>query len=394
MVYLDYAASAPARPRALRAWMDAPVEANPSSPHGPGRAARALLDQAREEIALALGAQAAEVILTASGTEADALAVRGLFAARNADGTRPYLLIGATEHHAVSDNAQMAPGARVVTIPVDGDGRIDMDWVADHLRDHGDQTALISVMRANNETGTVQDIDTLVALSEACGVSVHTDAVQAAGRLAFEFDVAHLAAASFSGHKVGGPVGTGILLAARREQLKPVIGGGGQERGVRSGTVDVRGARALAAALTEAVAEQRAGAPAHLEQLLAPLDALVASHELTTSRTPAAPAAHLPGLRCFTARGCPSEVLLYLLDQHGIAVSAGAACNAGVARPSEVLMAMGLPADDAATMLRVSVGHASTAQDVAALVAALPEVLDRAHQVGQRSRPAAEVSDE
>jgi cysteine desulfurase len=378
-IYLDYAAGAPLRPEAMAAYLDADVPGNPHALHRPARLARRVLDEAREAIALSLGAQPAEVVFTSGGTESDALAVRGIYHARQHDAARPFLLIGATEHHAVLDNARLlsqgagiAAGARVVEIPVSPTGVADLDFVADHLRAHGDQTALISLMGANNETGTVQSVADVAEMAAGFGVPVHSDWVQCAGRMSLDFGGSGLAAASCSAHKLGGPVGIGVLLVGRRTAVAPLVGGGGQERGLRSGTVDARGAAAFAAALTAAQREDHAA----LDALLAPLDALVAAHPALTSVTPVA--GRLPGLRNFTVAGARGEALVYLLDQAGLACSTGSACTAGVAGPSHVLMAMGLDRAAASSALRVSVGWGSTAGDVEALVAALPEAIERA----------------
>ncbi|MDR1118701.1 MAG: aminotransferase class V-fold PLP-dependent enzyme, partial [Bifidobacteriaceae bacterium] len=250
-VYLDYAAGAPRHPAAAAAYADADVPGNPHSPHRPGRLARRVLDDARDQVAAALGAEAAHVVFTSGGTEADALAVQGIFGGRQAGAAPPFVLIGATEHPAVRENASLlgGRGAQVVEIPVDAAGVISLRFVEEHLSRHGDATALISVMAANNETGALQPVDAVVELAARSGTPVHSDWVQAVGKVPLDFGASGLAAASVSAHKVGGPVGAGALLAARQLTLAPVAGGGGQERGVRSGTQDARSAAAFAAAL-------------------------------------------------------------------------------------------------------------------------------------------------
>jgi cysteine desulfurase len=419
------------RQAAMAAYLEADVPGNPHALHRPARRARQVLDEARDLIAREVGAVSAEVVFTSGGTEADALAVRGVYVARQ-EPARPYLLVGATEHHAVLDNARLLGGtaggdmgatsgdtrttgwpagrpadqisaatggaaggdagatgridagdgasmavARVVAIPVDRSGRADLDFVAQHLRQHGSQTALISLMAANNETGAIQPVAELVELAAEYGVPVHSDWVQAAGKTGLDFGGSGLAAASLSAHKLGGPVGMGALLVARHVAVKPLVGGGGQERGIRSGTVDVRGAAAFAAALAEAGRED----PGRLEALLSPLDAFIQAHSALTALTPAG--RHLPGLRNFTVAGARGETLVYLLDQAGFACSTGSACTAGVARPSHVLAAMGLDEAEASSAVRVSVGHLSTAGHIEALVRALPEVIERAQAAGR-----------
>ncbi|MDR1799821.1 MAG: aminotransferase class V-fold PLP-dependent enzyme [Bifidobacteriaceae bacterium] len=375
--YLDYAAGAPLLPAARDAYLAADVPGNPSALHRAGRRARETAEAAREQIAQALGAQPAEVILTSGGTEADGLAIQGLYRARQAGPTaRPLVLVSAVEHHAVLDNAQLT-GGQVVTIPAGPDGMADLTFVERHLATQADQTALISLMAANNETGALQPVQDLVALAAAAGVPVHCDAVQLVGKAPFSFGVAGLAAATVSAHKLGGPVGVGALLAGRGAAIKPVIGGGGQERGVRSGTIDARGAAGFAAALVAATANTTAEA-ARLEALLAPLDALVAGHPDLSLNTPLG--RHLPGLRNIALAGARGEALVYLLDQQGIAVSTGSACTAGLPQASHVLLAMGQTDEQARSAIRVSLGWATTAADVAALVAALPAAVAAAQR--------------
>ncbi|MDR2454147.1 MAG: aminotransferase class V-fold PLP-dependent enzyme [Bifidobacteriaceae bacterium] len=374
-IYLDYAAGAPLRPAALAAYSEADAPANPHAAHRPGRRARRVLDQAREAVAAACGAASAEVVFTAGGTEADGIALHGLYHARQAARPRPYVVVGATEHAAVSHNAELLAqraGARVVELGVDRDGIVSLSQLAEHLAARGEQTALVSVMAANNETGAIQPVDAVVELAAAAGVPAHSDWAQAGGRLVLDFAASGLAAASLSAHKLGGPVGAGALLVGRGVQIAPALGGGGQERGLRSGTADARGAAGFAAAL----ADGGGAGPAQLEAMLEPLDALVEDHPGLTSLTP--PWAHLPGLRCLAVAGASGEALVYLLDQAGLAVSAGAACAQGAPGPSRALLAMGLDDAAAASALRVSLGHASQADDVAALVAALPRAIERA----------------
>jgi cysteine desulfurase len=385
VVYLDYAATAPLRPEAAAAWAATSAPGNPSSLHAAGRAARASLEDARETIAHVFGAASAEVVFTSGGTEADNLAVAGIFHARQADRSRPHVLVSAVEHHGVLETAALLAarhGARVRLLPVGADGIVRLEAVAEHLAALGDATALISVMAANNETGARQPVERIAELAAAAGVPMHSDVVQAAGKVAWNFGASHLMAASLSGHKLGGPVGVGVLLARRQAPLVAMGGGGGQERGLRSGTLDTRGAAGFAAA---ALAGAEGGATGieqrgkQLEALLAPLDALVAaSGGALVNRTPPA---HTPGIRLVTAPGCAAEVLTYLLDREGIAVSAGSACTAGVVRSSHVLEAMGL-GSEAGSGIRVSLGYASAPQDVAALVAALPSVLELARVAG------------
>jgi cysteine desulfurase len=382
-IYLDYAAGAPLRAAARDAYLAADVPGNPSAVHRPGRRARETVEAARERIALALGAQPAEVLLTGGGTEADGIAVQGLYRARQFDGTggddavaRPFVLVSAVEHHAVLENARLT-GGQVVQIPVGPDGVADLDFVAAHLAAHGGQTALISLMAANNETGAIQPVHQVIELARGAGVPVHCDAVQWVGKAPFRFAEWGLAAATVSSHKLGGPVGVGVLVVGRRTGLRPVIGGGGQERGVRSGTVDARGAAGLAAVVGPVAVPDGAG---RLEAMLAPLDALVAAHPSLSYNTPMADGAHVAGLRNLAVAGARGEALVYLLDQAGLAVSTGSACTAGLPQPSHVLLAMGQTEEQARSAIRVSLGHASVPSDVTALVEALPAAIEAAQR--------------
>jgi len=387
---------------------------NPSSLHKAGRAARRTVEEAREHLAAALGARPGEVIFTASGTEADNLAIKGLFwARRTIDTNRRRILVSAVEHHAVLDPAfWMAAdaGAEVVLLPVDGSGRLDLEALRTELRTSSDQVALISVMWANNEVGAVQPIADVVAAARPYGIPVHSDAVQAVGQLPVHFAASGLHAMSVSGHKIGGPVGVGALLARRDLELTPLIHGGGQERGVRSGTVNAAAIRAFSVAVVDAVAHQ-AGTAQRLADLR---DGLVArvhaavpwavlcgpeiggagaeiatgGAEIATGGAEIAAAAdapgpaRLPGNAHFVFPGCEGDSLLYLLDSRGVECSTGSACQAGVPQPSHVLLAMGLAEDDARCALRFSLGRSSTPADVDALVEVLAEVAARARAAG------------
>ncbi|WP_223148144.1 cysteine desulfurase family protein, partial [Actinotalea sp. JY-7885] len=252
-------------PRAIEAMVDQLGRTgNASSLHDAGRAARRVVEESREAIAARLGARPSEVVLTAGGTEADNLALKGVLWARRAqDPRRRRVLVSAVEHHAVLDPAHWLAeqaGAEVVVLPVDDRGLVDVDALRAELAAHPDEVALVSVMWANNEIGTVQPVRAVVAAAHAHGVPVHADAVQAVGQLAVDFGASGLDAVTVSGHKLGGPVGVGALLARRELGLVPVLHGGGQERGVRSGTLDVAAIRAFAVAVEEAVADQPAEA--------------------------------------------------------------------------------------------------------------------------------------
>ncbi|WP_298806944.1 cysteine desulfurase family protein [uncultured Pseudokineococcus sp.] len=391
-VYADHAASAPVLPEAAEAVLRAlSLTGNASSAHAEGRAARRVLEESRERVAASLGAAADEVVLTSGGTEADALAVTGLYRARREqDPARRRVLVSAVEHPAVLEPARglaAAEGAELVLLPVDERGRLRTDALAAELERHGGATALVSTMWANNETGVLQPLEEVVRLAAAHGVPVHSDAVQAPATQDVDLAASGLAALSVSGHKVGAPVGTGALLLRRGQALAPLVRGGGQERGLRSGTSAVALAAGLATALA-AAARDRPAEAARLAGLRARLLAGVrAGVPDAALRGDERPGASLPGTAMLTLPGCDGDALLYLLDARDVAVSTGSACSAGALRPSHVLAAMGVPDDDARGALRVSLGRTSTAEDVDRLVAVLPEVVVAARRARAATLP-------
>jgi cysteine desulfurase len=374
-------------PEAVRVFTEQMVRTgNPSSLHTSGRAARRVVEESRERSAAALGARPSEVIFTGGGTEADNLAVKGLFwARRTQDPARLRILVSAVEHHAILDPSfWMAEhaGAEIVLLPVDQDGILRVDALADELEAHGDQAALISVMWANNEVGALQPLGDVVGLARRYGVPVHADAVQAVGQVPVDFASSGLDAMTVSGHKFGGPGGIGAFVARRGLALTPVLHGGGQERGVRSGTLDTPAIASFAVALDAAVDAR----PEFVARVGALRDRLVAAvHRAAPDavlRGPSNPAERLPANAHFTFPGCEGDSLLYLLDSAGIECSTGSACQAGVPQPSHVLLAMGLDETDARGALRFSLGRTSVSADVDALAAALPGVVERAHAAG------------
>jgi cysteine desulfurase len=378
MSYLDHAATTPMLPEALDAYVATARElGNASSLHAPGRNARRLVEEARESVAAALGARPSEVIFTGGGTESDNLAVKGIAWARAKAGRRR-IVASAVEHHAVMDAVQwlQEQGADVTWLPVDETGLVSVAGLAEALA--GDDVALVTVMWANNEVGTVQPIAELARVAAAAGVPLHTDAIQAVGQVPVDFAARGVAALSVSGHKLGGPVGVGALLLARDVECTPLLHGGGQERDVRSGTLDVPGIVAFAVAVELAVKAQ--GDYAHRvgglrDELMARVVAAVPEAVRNGH-----PIERLPGNAHFSFPGCEGDALLLLLDAQGIACSTGSACSAGVAQPSHVLLAMGADDDRARSSLRFTLGHTSTSADVDALVAALPAAVERARR--------------
>jgi len=381
MSYLDHAATTPMLPEALDAYVATARElGNASSLHAPGRNARRLVEEARESVAAALGARPSEVIFTGGGTESDNLAVKGIFWARAkaADAKRRRIVASAVEHHAVMDAVLWLAeqGAAVTWLPVDETGLVTANTLAEALV--GNDVALVTIMWANNEVGTVQPIAELARVAAAAGVPLHTDAIQAVGQVPVDFAASGAAALSISGHKLGGPVGVGALLLARDVECTPLMHGGGQERDVRSGTLDVPGIVAFATAVELAVKAQ--GDYAHRvgglrDELVARVEAAVPDAVRNGH-----PIERLPGNAHFSFPGCEGDALLLLLDAQGIACSTGSACSAGVAQPSHVLLAMGADDDRARSSLRFTLGHTSTAADVDALVAALPAAVERARR--------------
>jgi cysteine desulfurase len=380
MAYLDHAATTPMLPEALDAYVDAAANVgNPSSLHAAGRCARRLVEESRERIAAVLGARPSEVVFTSGGTESDNLAAKGLFWAAPAGRRR--VVASSVEHHAVLDAVDWLgthDGATVDLLPVSTSGRIDVQFYRDLLASHADEIAVISAQWANNEVGTIQPVPELAALAAQAGIPFHTDAVQAVGQIPVDFATSGAAALTLTGHKLGGPIGVGALLLGRDVECTPLLHGGGQERDVRSGTLDTPGVVAFSVAVEAAVKNQQE----YATRVGALRDNLVAG---VRSVVPDAvyngdPVDRLPGNAHFSFPGCEGDALLLLLDAQGIACSTGSACSAGVAQPSHVLLAMGAGDNRARSSLRFTLGHTSTQVDVDALLASLPAAVERARR--------------
>jgi cysteine sulfinate desulfinase/cysteine desulfurase-like protein len=407
LVYLDHAATTPMLPEALAAMTEELAHTgNPSSLHNAGRRARRVVEESREQIAQAFGARPSEVVFTSGGTEADNLAIKGMYWARQdgaaeAEGAagaagpwpRPRILATAIEHHAVLDSVQWLAeheGAQVDWLPVDSAGLLSAEVLRAAIERDPGSVALVSVMWANNEVGAIEPVAELAAVAAEHGIPFHSDAVQAAGQLPVSLAASGATALTITGHKIGGPVGAGALLLARAaDDPVPVLHGGGQERDVRSGTLDAAAIRAFAVAVERATAgrDERAARLGLLrdgliEQVLAVVpDAIL--------NGPAPGALRLPGNAHFSFPGCEGDALLMLLDAKGIACSTGSACTAGVAQPSHVLLAMGADRARARGSLRFSLGRSSTAADVDALGAVIGEVVERARRAGRQAAQAA-----
>ncbi|MDQ1582882.1 MAG: cysteine desulfurase [Microbacteriaceae bacterium] len=399
-VYLDHAATTPMLPEAIAAYAEAmSLVGNPASIHSQGQHARRMLEEARETVAASLGCDPIEIIFTSGGTEAINLAIKGLFWARNEGGAlaKPRVLAPGGEHHATIDTLEWLEryeGAEIEWLPLDRWGRIRVDVVEEALARDPDSIALLTLIMANNEVGTIQPVAEVAALAARYGVPVHTDAVAAYGHLPIDFAglrresasaSAGLLALSVSAHKIGGPVGIGALVLSRAATVVPLVHGGGQQRQVRSGTQDV------AAAVSFAVAAQRATAELvfEAERIAALRDRVIAGvaakvPEATLSGAP--DAERLPSNAHFTFPGAQGDSLLFLLDAAGVSVSTGSACQAGIPEPSHVLIAMGRSEQEARGALRITLGRTTTDADVDALLAALPAAYAQASRAGLADR--------
>ncbi len=356
---------------------------NASSLHSAGRQARRVVEESREQLAAALGARPSEIVFTGSGTESDNLAVKGIWWARHdADPRRTRVLASAVEHHAVLDAVEWLAGhegATVEWLEVDEQGRLHPDVLREAIERSPDDVALVTVMWANNEVGTVQPVRRLADIAHEFGVPFHTDAVQALGQLPVDVGASGVDALTLAGHKFGGPLGVGALVLGRDVACVPLLHGGGQERDVRSGTLDTPAVAGLALAAALAVERQ----PALHARLTGLRDDLVrrVQQAVPDAVLNGAPGRdRLPGNAHFSFPGCEGDSLLLLLDARGVEVSTGSACSAGVARPSHVLLAMGAAEVAARSSLRFSLGHSSTRADVDALLDALPGVVERARR--------------
>lgn len=385
--YLDHAATTPMLPQSRAAWLaESEHFGNPSSLHASGRRRRRVVEESRESIAAALGVRPSAVVFTSGGTEADNLAIKGLFWAGSRTRGARTVLSSAIEHHAVLDPLiwlEQEQDAKVDWLPVDELGRVCVDDVLSRLAGE-EPIALCTVMWANNELGTVQPIHSLAAACRSAGVPFHTDAVQALGHLPMDLGSLGATAVTLSSHKIGGPFGVGALILDPAQDITPVLHGGGQERDVRSGTLDAPEIAAFAVAVDHAVRGQQDRA-AHLlalrerlrEGVMAALPGAIINGDPGTG-----PHERLPGNLHVSFPGCEGDLLLMLLDAAGVDCSTGSACTAGIPEPSHVLLAMGADEAGARSSLRFSFGESSTSEDVEAVLAALPGVVDRASRAG------------
>ncbi|MBB1258693.1 cysteine desulfurase family protein [Streptomyces alkaliterrae] len=387
MAYLDHAATTPMLPEAVRELTTQLAHTgNASSLHSAGRRARRTVEEARERLAAALGARPSEIVFTGGGTEADNLAVKGLYWSRRAaDPRRRVVLASPVEHHAVLDAVHWLAdheGAEIEWLPVDEVGRVHPEALREAAERGPERIALATVMWANNEIGTIMPVLELAEVAAEFGFPLHSDAVQAIGQTEVDFDGSGLASMAVTGHKIGGPYGVGALVLGREHTPEPLLHGGGQERDVRSGTLDVPAAAAFAVA-AELAAERRRDFAAQVgalrDELIAAVLAAVPDAVLGGDPNPAG---RLPANAHFAFPGCEGDSLLLLLDAQGIQASTGSACTAGVAQPSHVVLATGADPELARGTLRFSLGHTSTAEDVAALAAAVGPAVERARSAG------------
>jgi cysteine desulfurase len=383
MIFLDAAATTPVRREVLEAmWPYLSGEfGNPSSHHSLGDSAARALADARKTVAAVLGCRPGEITFTSGGTEADNLAVKGIaLARRTADPQLNRVVISAVEHPAVEESARYLErfhGFTVDVVPVDGNGTVAPEALAAVLCE---ETALVSIMYANNEVGTVQPVAALAALARDRGIPFHTDAVQAAGWLPLDVRSLGVDALSISGHKLGAPKGNGLLYIRGRTRMEPLVHGGGQERGRRSGTENVAGAVALATALTLAHADQPALAARvtglrdrFIREVLARVpEALLTGH----------PSDRLPSVASFCFPGTSGESVLLELERQGVICSSGSACAAGSDAPSPVLVALGIEAEVAQTAVRFSFDSSVTAPDLEAAAAAVTAAVGSVRSLG------------
>ena len=375
-IYFDHAATTTMVEPAIAALTDAIKKlGNASSLHSAGRSVRKDLEQAREQIAQAIDCAPSEVIFTATGTEANNLAIKGLYWL-GVKKNKKVIITSTFEHHAVADPiAWLAEheGAQVVAIDVDRNGFVDLKQLATQVEEHKNKIALISIMHANNEVGTIQDINQVVKI--AGDIPVHSDCVQSFGKVELSFKKLGVTAATISAHKIGGPLGVAALILRKGLDIEPVLHGGGQERDLRSGTFNAPGIISFAAAAANAV-DNRKERELKIRELKSELIQTIKKN-IPDAWVNGDQAKSLPGIVSITFPKTDSEGLLLLLDGEGIACSTGSACSAGVQRPSHVLMAMGLTEDETTSTLRFSLSYSNTINEIAKLGSVIATVVAR-----------------
>ena len=374
-IYLDHAATTPMLPAAIDAYARQMAQTgNASSLHAQGRAVRKAVEESRELIAKAAGCDASEIIFTASGTEANNLAIKGFFWSNPSKKT---IVVSAIEHHAVIDPVEWLKeheSAKVIFAPVDNLGVLDLTALEKIVSEHRDDIAVIAIMHSNNEVGTIQPIADVVKI--AGDIPVHTDAVQSFGKIVFDFKALGVTSATISAHKLGGPLGVAALILKRGLDITPLLHGGGQERDIRSSTVNAPGIVSFATAVDQALSNLRDNY-SKMSSLQFQLREDIL-REVPDARINGWAQEILPNILNVTFPGTKNESLLVLLDMAGISASQGSACSAGVQRPSHVLLAMGLSEKEADSTVRFSLGHTSTQEDIDALCGVIADVVKRA----------------
>jgi cysteine desulfurase len=368
-VYLDHAATTPMADAAIAAMTSSLSKiGNPSSLHTQGRATRKDIEDAREVIAKSVGSLPSEIIFTGSGTEADNAAIKGLFWKSG----KKLIVISAVEHHAVLDPARWLvehEGAELIEIPVTANGVVDLDFLKKLIAERGSEIALISVMHSNNETGVIQPVADVVKI--AGDIPVHTDAVQSFTKVPLSYKELGVTSMALSAHKVGGPLGIGVLVLRRAYEIPALLHGGGQEREIRSGTLNAPSIVAFAAAVEKSTYDA-AQVAALRDRFEAGVIAAVPDAYINGVNSP-----RLPGISNITFPGTQSDSLLLLMDSEKVSCSTGAACSAGVHRPSHVLLAMGHTEITAQSSLRFSAGATTTQSDIDFALSVLPTVINR-----------------
>ena len=381
-VYLDNAATTPISEVALQAFIEQSRQlGNPSSLHTYGRKVRKDVEEAREKLAGLIGCHSSEIIFTGSGTEANNLAIKGAYWHRNQGGKqRNVIVISAFEHHAVLDPARWLEdfeGAELVEIPVTREGFINLSDLRNVVVERHDEIALISIMHSNNEVGTVQPLEDISKIAQEFKIPLHTDAVQSLGKVPLSFKELGLFAMTISAHKVGGPVGVGALILQKGIDITPILHGGGQERDIRSGTLNAAGIIAFVAAAQSAMRDLESNA-VKISALRKKLVAAIQSEISDATLNGVLEGATLPGIANISFPNTESDALLLLFDAEGIACSTGSACSAGVQEASHVLMAMGLSEKEARSSLRFSLGTGNSDSDIEYLQTCIKRVIDRA----------------
>lgn len=383
VAYLDNAATTAMLPEALEVmYREAANVGNASSLHGAGRRARRVVEESREKLAAAVGAKPQEIIFTASGTEANNLAVKGMF--WNAGATKRAILSSPIEHHAILDPLEWLEREHNVTLhlaDVDSNGRTKVESVAQLLSEHQNEISFVTVMHSNNEVGALQPVEEIAAISREYKIPIHSDAVQSFGKVPLDFAKLGVNAMTISGHKIGGPLGVAALVAKKELELTPLLHGGGQERDVRSGTLH-----------TPAIAAFATAAELSHQRLLANADRIKALRERLIQGVTTAVAdvrlnggaSTLPGIAHFTFAGAEGDALLLLLDAQGVQCSTGSACSAGIAQPSHVLIAMGMAPKVARSSIRFSIGTTTTEAEIDRAISVINEVVTRARAAGLR----------